>query len=128
MLKVPQVLILEDSKTIGALFQAHFRGEPVGITLVETATEAREAFRIGSFDVIVLDGIAPSGLGTTPSLVGPILAREFRQKGYKRPLVAISNDLQAQQLMKQAGCRHLCEKDRLPGLIRELLGLLTSPK
>lgn len=123
----PKVLILEDSKTISALFQAHFQGEPIEVTIVETATEAREAFRIGSFDVIALDGIAPSGLGVTPSLVGPVLAREFRQKGYKKPLVAISNDHQAQALMKQAGCRHLCKKDRLPELIRELLGLYSTP-
>ncbi len=123
----PKVLILEDSKTISALFQAHFQGEPVGVTIVETAVEAREAFRIGSFDVIALDGIAPSGLGATPSLVGPVLAREFRQKGYKGPLVAISNDHKAQAMMKQAGCRYLCEKERLPGLIRELLGIYSTP-
>lgn len=122
-----KVLILEDSETVSTLFQALLRREPVEVVIAETAAEAREAFRIGNFDVIALDGIAPSGLGATPSLVGPVLAREFRQQGYKGPLVAISNDHQAQVSMKQAGCRHLCEKEGLPGLIRELLGLLPIP-
>ena len=118
-----RVLILEDSRTISNLFRAQLRAEPVEVVIAETAAEARAFFERGEFDVIALDGIAPSEPGRGASLVGPILAREFREKGHKKPLVAISNDPQAQQLTKQAGCSHFCEKERLHGLIQELLGL-----
>ena len=121
--KVRKILILEDSKTFGAPFRAHFQGEPVEITIVETAAEAREFLERGEFDIIALNGIVPSEPGRVPSLVTPFLAREIREKGHRKPLVGISNDPRAQQLLKQAGCSHLCKKEKLHGLVQELLGL-----
>lgn len=121
-----KVLILEDGEMLVNLFKAQLHREPVELSIAATAAAARELFKREKFDVIVLDGIAPSEPGRGPSLVGPVVAKEFRDKGYKRPLVAISNNPDAQALMKRAGCSHLCERDRLHGLIRELLGLWST--
>lgn len=125
----PKVLILEDSKTIGALFRDQLSGEPIEIVIVETAAEAREFFERDEFDIIALDGIAPSKGGHKPSLIGPILAWEFREAGYKGLIIAISNDPHAQALTKRGAERviphrsYACDKLDLAGLIRELLGL-----
>lgn len=124
---MPKILILEDSQRNGALFREQLQGEPVEVAIAETAAEAREFFGRGRFDIIALDGIVPSEPGRKPSLMGPILAREFRKKGYRGPLIAISSDFESQQLMKRAGCSHVCEKIRLHGLVRELLGIYSVP-
>ncbi|MDP3991360.1 MAG: hypothetical protein Q8P66_00400 [Candidatus Colwellbacteria bacterium] len=122
-----KVLILEDSKTSRALFLDQLEGEPVEVVIAETAAEARDFFESDEFDVIALDGIAPSAPDQGASLVGPLLAREFRNKGYKGFIVAISSDSEVRALTKkEAGERVLhrayaCEKLRLADLIRELL-------
>ena len=121
--KVPKILILEDSEKARDFFRTHFRGVPVEITIVGTAAEAREFLKRDEFDVIALNGIVPSEPGRVPSLVTPFLAQEIREKGDRRPLVGISDDPQAQQLLKKAGCSHLCKKEKLHGLVQELLGL-----
>ena len=126
---MPRVLILEDSQTIGALFRDQLEGEPVEIVIAETAAEARERFEHEEFDILVLDGIAPSEPGRGASLVGPILAREFRDEGYKGFIVAISSDEEVRELTKKAANQvvsyraYACDKLDLAGLIRELLGL-----
>lgn len=129
----PKVLILEDSQKSAALLQSQFRGEPIGIMIVETAAEAREIFERVEFDVIALDGIAPSEAGRNASLVGPVLARWFRENGYMDPIIAISDNLEARQLTKQEAERQVkhrayaCEKLKLIDLIRELLGIYSTP-
>lgn len=122
-----KVLILEDSEKSRALFLDQLEGEPVEVVIAETAAEARVFFKCGGFGVIVLDGIAPSEPGRGASLVGPILAREFRDEGYKGFIVAISSDEEVRALTKKAAGEkvphraYACEKRRLTDLIRELL-------
>ena len=132
---MPRVLILEDSQTIGALFRDQLEGEPVEIVIAETAAEARERFEHEEFDILVLDGIAPSEPGRGASLVGPILAREFRERGFMGSIIAISSEPEAQALTKKAANEavsyraYACDKLDLGRLVKELLGLLwpTTP-
>ncbi len=110
------------------LYRAQFQGLPVELFLAESSDEARELFELKRFDAIALDGIAPSATGKTPSLVGPKLALEFREKGYAGPIIAISSEPQAQALIRQAAqesVRHkayACSKAELFSLTKELLG------
>ena len=128
----PKVLILEDSKRIMTRLRDQFEGE-VDLFVAETAAEAWGLFRCNEFDVIVLDGIFPSTPGGKPSLVGPVLAREFRKEGYRGPIIATSTDPKARKLTKEGaskGVKHLayvCDKSKVPDLIRELLGNYSAP-
>ena len=125
----PKILIVEDSKKSRARFREQFSGEPIEVVIVETAAEARFFFKCDKFDIIALDGIAPSEPGRGASLVGPILARELRERGFRGPIIAISSEPEAQELTKKAANQvvsyraYACDKLDLAGLIRELLGL-----
>ena len=123
-----KVLILEDEGMLANLFRSQFHGEPIELVIAATAAAARKLFKREEFDVVVLDGIAPSEPGCHASLVGPTLAKEFRSAGYNGPLIASSSDPQAVDLMLKAGCSHSCEKLRLQELLRELLLLSHVPQ
>lgn len=126
-----KVLILEDDEKSAARFQEMLEGDEVEVVVVRVASEARKRFESGYFDAIVLDGTAPSVPGTQPSLVGPILAREFRRLGYEGPIIATSKDPGARALTRKGANEvvqhhsYSCDKlDELPWLLREVLGLL----
>lgn len=124
-----RVLILEDDEEFANLFPELLVGDEIEVVVVRTADEAREAFGQTEFDAIALDGIAPRRHGRPASLVGPILARELRMRGYIGPIIATSNDPGVQALTKKGAneiVRHLaypCDKLDLPGLLREILRL-----
>lgn len=126
---MPKVLILEDDEAFADYFIRLLEKEPVEIVVVKAGAEAKECFGRERFDVIVLDGIAPSEEGRRPSLIGPVLACEFRGAGYRGPIIATSSDPQAQTLTKKGAEQvishraYACDKLDLIGLIRELLGL-----
>ena len=131
---IPKILILEDSEAINAVFRNQFSREPVEVVIAETAMEARELFEHDEFNIIALDGIVPSEKGRPPSLVGPVLAREFRERGFMGSIIAISSEPQAQALTKKAANQvvsyraYACDKLDLVRLVQELLGLLpTTP-
>lgn len=127
-----KVLILENDQKISGRFRTQFRKEPVGVTIVRTAAEARRLFKGERFDMIALGGVAPSEEGQEPSLVGPGLAREFREMGFTGPIIAISSEPQAQELIKKGADwivlhkAYVCNKTGRRGLravVRELLGI-----
>ncbi|MDP2650781.1 MAG: response regulator [bacterium] len=129
-----RVLVLEDHPSVGDLLRTQFQREPVEVVLAKTAAEARKFFRRDSFDMVALDGIAPSQEGQEPSLVGPGLAREFREMGFRGPIIAISSEPQAQELIKKGADwivlhkAYACDKLGLVGLVRELQGLYPTSK
>ncbi|MEX2032972.1 MAG: hypothetical protein WD889_00225 [Candidatus Colwellbacteria bacterium] len=127
--EVLKVLILEDDPRIVGVLAAQFRKEPVRATIVGTAAEALRTFNSKRFSIIALDGIAPSQEGQKPSLVGPLLALAFRQMGFVGPIIGISSEPEAQELIKKGGNdvvphrAYTCDKLELVGLIRELLNV-----
>lgn len=124
-----RVLILENDEKFVRLFPELMEGDEVLLVVVRTAADARARFESEAFDAIALDGTAPSVPGVQASLVGPVLAREFRKLGYQRPIIATSDDPEAQVLTRKGANEivqhrsYSCDKLDLPGLLREILGL-----
>ena len=128
---MPTVLILEDDQRVAGVFLAQLEKEPVEVVVASTAAEALRSFKRENPDIIALDGVAPSEEGQEPSLVGPELARKFRQMGFEGPIIATSSEPEAQSLIKEWANKVLPHRvyvydkldpdSDLPGLIRELL-------
>lgn len=76
--------------------------------------EAEAMFNCFRFDAIVMDACVPGSKINTLELTKTISTR------FKGPLIAISSSEYYRKLLKEAGCNHSCQKEKLVKFITEL--------
>lgn len=101
----PAVLLVEDDPAVASLVEPYLRASALSVTVATTAEAARNAFRAGSPDVVVLDL-------TLPDADGLDLVREFTATGRSR-LIIVSGKLE--------------ETDRIVGIELGADDYLTKP-
>jgi DNA-binding response OmpR family regulator len=97
---LPKVLIVEDEWDWQDQFAEALRGQ-AEIIPAFTLDEGRQKFRANydAIKLIVMDACVPGDWPTTPPLI-----REFREAGFKGPMVAASGDSYYRQMLIEAGC------------------------
>jgi hypothetical protein len=124
---LPIVLVVEDDPSYHRDYVKALEGKAQilsAFTLEEGQQQFRENFN--RISVIVLDACVPGDWPTTPPL-----SREFRQAGFKGPMVAASSIHQYRRQLMEAGCDIDSNgKGNVPRIVTEFLAkndLLPKP-
>lgn len=118
---LPKVLVVDDQRTFHMIARERLNGM-VRSLHARTIEEAQSLYETNpDVRVIVMDACVPGNTPTTHHFV-----RELR-KSFRGPIIGCSNDFSNLYIMSNAGCSHICEKQRVFEVLQSLLAAPSPP-
>jgi len=118
-----KVLVAEDVENLRSLIEIYLRELGLECLTVSNGFEAVEAAMAGNFDILLLDM-------EMPVMDGFEAARVLRERGYPKPIVALTAHYQGVEIerARREGCNDILSKPVTLVRLREVLGpLLADP-
>ena len=118
-----RVLVAEDVENLRSLIEIYLRELGLACSTVSNGFEAVEAALAGDFDVLLLDM-------EMPVMDGFEAARVLRERGYSRPIVALTAHYQGAEIerARAEGCRDVLSKPVTLARLREVLEPLLAER